>query len=552
MIENMRKYTGLMVVVLALLAVGLILTMGNFNTSGGKAVTKVNGRLIDQIEYRQLGASSLQVIKDSPDPVLTNFALETLHSKILDPMSQEDYSAFLLFKRTGLSDYDCYTFATQRLVARDLAASYGIYPSTEAAKAHTQTVFATDGKFDQPTYNKFIESIGNTGFEEKDYIALVAEALAFDKLRRTIVGGLETPKELANKLAEINLQTIDLSYIKLKAEDFSKDINPTDEEIRIYWERNKAKYLTNRQMRISYTLLEPNIATPKPVAPQKAATMTEDEFAEIKAAYDKELAQWEIEVAKPAIREIERTLRQITEEIDTNGPASFLEAIKRHKLAIVETPLFDIDSAPEALKPLNVEENGPLIATLLRQKVNANTPYTTPWKLTNNARFIAHFDEVIEPKTKSFEQAKNLTKQDLIKSIGHQKMLTHADELKEKFTKEIAAGKTFDALASAEGLSIEMQPRLNIALINQLGDPFFGKLYAAAELTNPGTFSKENVKTDDHGACLLFVNSRTLDAQQAAMGKARQVSHQQLIDQSKLFSTIFRDAIANAGIPTPN
>ena len=87
MIENMRKYTGLMVVVLVLLAAGLILTMGDFRpNSGGRAkVTEVYGEGIDQIQFRKMGFNSLKVIKQLRDPGLTGYALDIIENRRLSP-----------------------------------------------------------------------------------------------------------------------------------------------------------------------------------------------------------------------------------------------------------------------------------------------------------------------------------------------------------------------------------------------------------------------------------------------------------------------------------
>ena len=78
MIENMRKYTGLMIVVLVLLAAGLILTMGNFNATaaGGGKVTSAYGEDIDSNTFRKMGSNTLKVISTSHDNNLMRYALQ--------------------------------------------------------------------------------------------------------------------------------------------------------------------------------------------------------------------------------------------------------------------------------------------------------------------------------------------------------------------------------------------------------------------------------------------------------------------------------------------
>ncbi|MDA7882563.1 SurA N-terminal domain-containing protein, partial [Akkermansiaceae bacterium] len=62
MIENIRKYTGLMIVVLVLLFIGLVF-LGDTarNSVTGKPVMEVNGVAISQKEFRRLASNALEI-----------------------------------------------------------------------------------------------------------------------------------------------------------------------------------------------------------------------------------------------------------------------------------------------------------------------------------------------------------------------------------------------------------------------------------------------------------------------------------------------------------
>ena len=65
MIENMRKYTGLMVVVLVLLAAGLVLTMkpGGSGGGAGNQFMQVNDIALDQNDFSKAGKNTILAIE---------------------------------------------------------------------------------------------------------------------------------------------------------------------------------------------------------------------------------------------------------------------------------------------------------------------------------------------------------------------------------------------------------------------------------------------------------------------------------------------------------
>ena len=81
MIENMRKYTGLMAVVFILLAAGFLFTMNDLSTTrgggmgSGPAILEANGRILDQQEYRRMGDNTLQLASEAGLHTYVNFLM---------------------------------------------------------------------------------------------------------------------------------------------------------------------------------------------------------------------------------------------------------------------------------------------------------------------------------------------------------------------------------------------------------------------------------------------------------------------------------------------
>jgi len=203
------------------------------------------------------------------------------------------------FYQTGTNTQEAQRFVTRRVVVAKTAAEYGIYPSTEQAKQHIkEKIFAQDSKFNSDAYQDFMKEIGSSGLQENEFVNLVAESLVYKRLKSLISSGLQTPNNLTARAIKFQQQTLDLTTISIDIERYAKNVKPTEEEIKTYWEENDFKYLTNRKIRISYLVENPVYATLRPVAPVRAAEATDEEFKKLDDAYQKALAKWELEVEK--------------------------------------------------------------------------------------------------------------------------------------------------------------------------------------------------------------------------------------------------------------
>ena len=118
----------------------------------------------------------------------------------------------------------------------------------------------------------FIEKgIGRLGMTENDLRELASDAIASSRINSIIGGGLAMNKDAVKSAQALNKQQISGSIARLDLAPFEASIKPTEEEIKAYWENIQDAFMTQEKRKFTYI-----IASPKPAAANKAATISEE------------------------------------------------------------------------------------------------------------------------------------------------------------------------------------------------------------------------------------------------------------------------------------
>ena len=169
MIENIRSYTGLIFVVIVLLLAGFI--------------------LMDSQNLMRSPTQSTYITVDG-----TGYTYEEFMEGTDQPMrltqALGEYSLLFTYFRTlaigaQTEDERYRNIFASRMIIRDAAKEYGVYPSDEEVNEYIRNMGAfqtrppigaapgTPGEFDQETYNNFIEkNIKNLGMNEEKFLCL--------------------------------------------------------------------------------------------------------------------------------------------------------------------------------------------------------------------------------------------------------------------------------------------------------------------------------------------------------------------------------------------
>lgn len=268
MIESFRKYTGLMIVVLVLLFIGLVFLDGGSisRALGGKPVMQVGGEAISQKDYdRQRNLLSIhQALPTHPLPQDTKIiASHYLGDSILEqnpqlgPVSGSSILNQMSFFVQGTAPE---RFITNRINIQKEGLKVGVTPGDEELESFVENVLFADpaGNFDQEAHNEFFKSRVSRIGGRKGFIEYVRDLLTAMNLSKITGGGIAPEMETLRLAYDIEKQVITGKQIALDSAPLEGKIQPSQEELTAYFEENRGKYQSDELRKVTYVLIEPN------------------------------------------------------------------------------------------------------------------------------------------------------------------------------------------------------------------------------------------------------------------------------------------------------
>ena len=113
---------------------------------------------------------------------------------------------------------------------------------------------------------------------------LIRSGLVEEKFRRLITDGVSVSPEVIQNEFRFENEKIKIDYVLLKAEELASKINPTDEEIRKFYDQNKSKYLVPEKRVVRYALSD--------LGKIRQNTVVSDD--DLKAVYQQNIQQYEV------------------------------------------------------------------------------------------------------------------------------------------------------------------------------------------------------------------------------------------------------------------
>jgi hypothetical protein len=475
MIENFRKYTGLMIGVLGLLFVGLIFfavdspSARDDGSGAGAPAVELNGQTYSEGTYQRLGSSS------------AGLAFQLQMGGMLEQLGGHPYYP------------DPQLFFANRMILRRAMETYGISPSDSAVNAfiRERSAFTSpDGTFNSEGYRNLVNNIGRLGMTEADVRSLVADSLALEELAPLIGGGLLPDLQATTRIYDADRQELTVAVASLTAESFTKTFTPSDEEIRAFWETTKKSFQTEPTIKLSYVLVGP---APTPVDPAKPAEPVKDVDPQKQAA-DLKISD-EVDLF---LVEVDKTLGK-----------GFEEAAKKHGWAIQQTDHFSRKAVPEAL---NLQVRGRADRQTAADFLFSIVPTSDPLSVFSEAIpvsesqwLVARLDERVEAREMTFDEAKDQARTLLIETQAGKAMVARAKEIETEISKALAAGTSFSDAAKAHGLTATTYGPFRR---NQppLGAPAANQLFEVAQDLAPGSLAKLIELPDQ--SVFVFLQSR--------------------------------------------
>lgn len=513
MIENIRKYTGLMIVVFVLLFVSFLLldTSTVQSVGGGGAVIRVDGRSYNEKEFRRIGTNGYEL------------AQQMLR---LGDFSVYQFLIAATAEATGNNDEAEKFFAT-RILLRKAADDYGIHPPAEeiSTRIRSMRMFAgPDGDFDARTYGTFIErGIGRLGMTESDVREFVADLIIFDKLGEIVGAGLTPARDtLARNLAFQN-QQISGALARIDLTPFELDVDPTDDEVLEFWENLRDAFVTEPRRRFTYVIASPDFppGTEDPEDDDEPAESLADAFLSDAQRAERAAEREAERAAKAADRADLRRKAQLASDstvddflfrLEQEKGATFEGLAEEMGLEVRTSEFFPLSGPPADLAvTIRQSSRGGTAADELFRMITTADPFSkispaipigeTDW-------IVARLDEIEPSRPKEFAEASAEARALLIEENAVAAMTAAAREAHEKIAAAIAEGTPFAEAAQAAGIE-EIHSFDAITGMHQ-PDPANEprELFEQARTVTPGTLADVVIEADR--AFILHVAKREI------------------------------------------
>lgn len=318
----------------------------------------------------------------------------------------------------------------------------------EVAAAIRKQYKPTDGKpFDQAAYEaNAIETEGSVAaFEER-----VRDALSAMKLRAFITSGVTvSEEEVLNDFKKKNTK-FDLSYVTVNAADLAQTITPTEQELRDYFEKNKATYyISSPQKKIRYIFVNTGKIGEK-------MTITD---AELKEEYDK--LPPERKIAGVLGQEIVLRIPTPAQDADVFSKASEVRSrLMKESQTVTETEFADVAKG-QSENPATAPNGGRLKGPVRENPNNPTDPYQRlikmqPGQVTEPIAYQGRYFLLRrgEEVPKSFEDAKK----ELDVSLRNRRAYTVAAELAQKIADALKQNKDVQKTVAEFAAQANMSP----------------------------------------------------------------------------------------------
>jgi peptidyl-prolyl cis-trans isomerase D len=235
MLSLMRKHAGTWMIKIILGAIVVVFVfwgVGSYTSRRSGRVADVNGTIVTLDDYRHTYSNLVEQVRQSFGNNLSDELIQTLQlrKRALDQL-------------------------VDRVLMLQAAEKLKIQVSDEEL---TQTIrnfsaFQTAGVFDNQRY---LNTLSRTKLSPETFEEQQRELLIIDKLQTFITGNIKVSDLEAQQWYGWNNAEVDLDYVLLEPGQF-KNIEPTADEIRDFFDQHKETYKTDPEIKVRYLYLKP-------------------------------------------------------------------------------------------------------------------------------------------------------------------------------------------------------------------------------------------------------------------------------------------------------
>ncbi len=495
MIENIRKYTGLMIVVFVILFISFFFmdTSALQSVGGGGGVLKIDGRTYNEKDYRRLGSGAFELtssLAQSGDLALYQFIMGLTGGA----MTPEEAAR---------------KFFVGRMILRDARDEFGVHPGEEEISSYLRTMRAfagPDGAFSEEIYRNFLErGIGRLGMTESDLRELAADVLVSKKIAEIVGSGLGVDRTAIAKNLALENQQVTAELGRLDLAPFEDQIEPTEEEIKAYWETLQDAFTTELKRKFSYIIATPELpeepGTPavEPPLPDDAS----DEAKEARKVADEARTKEAAAIAdkrREKQLEVDKSVDDFLYSLEQQAGADFDELAKENGWEIKTTGMFPRGEAPPELDVnLRASTSGGTAVDQLFKIPAGGDPFSRISEaiaIGDGQWLVARLDEEESPRPKTYEEARDEARAQYIAEKAAEALKTAADEAIAKIKEAMDSGKTFEEAAGEAGLEGIKTVESYNRFYRPDGATEPPNLFEATRSVDPGAFTEVIVESD--------------------------------------------------------
>jgi len=518
MIEYIRKYTGLMIVVLVVVFISFLFVDSSAlqRMGGASAVLKINEKSYTDAEFRRLGTGSFELAQGLAQT--GDFGLyQFLISLSGGAMSQED-----AIKK----------FFVGRVLLREAKEEFGIFPSEEDVSNTLRKMRAfagPDGSFNAEAYRGFLKNgLGRMSLAENDLRELVSDYLVSQKLNAIIGTGLGVDRNAVAQSLALESQQVTAELGRMDLTPFEEKIEPTEEEIKTYWETIRDNFTTEPRRKFTYVIVSPTAVAEIPeeeTAPTlaEAAAGPEAEKALLKAAEEKKAARAAklAEDRRKSQLELDAKVDDFLYELENQKGGGFEDLAKANGWEVKTSELFPVSTPPAdlAVSLRASSTGGTAVESLFKIEPTADpaSKISPALPVGENQWLVARVDVEEKSRAKTYEEARADARAQYISEKAAEALKAAADVAVVKIKESLAAGKSFAEAAKEAGIT-EVTTSQNITSASRPdGATEPQNLFEITRNVDPGALA--DVVTESDRAFVVYVAKREVVKEENAAAR---------------------------------
>jgi hypothetical protein len=243
MINVFRKHQKWLMIVIAILAIPFIFYFNKTDIGAQRAdsIGRIYNRNVSLVEARR-NARLFELAKQLG---MLNFLHDLAPGSQIQDLMPGGTTREEIFRE----------FTWDLLILKHETAGLGIRPTAaEIAKVvKTFRPFQGPAGFDINLYNQFAEvALASKGFTDTEIEELAADQLAVDRVKDLLGVGVQVPEAEIKENYERLYGKLDALVVRLRSEDYLKDVNISDMEVGTYYKAHTAELKSEEKRKIEF------------------------------------------------------------------------------------------------------------------------------------------------------------------------------------------------------------------------------------------------------------------------------------------------------------